>query len=197
MGSSDSSGGRNNAATISGPTIGNMNTSLCGWILNIEGAGLLSLSCSNNTADAPLFLANRMAEGRNKRAVKVFYNRVQELCRSNSKTIYAPCGAGVSASTFYLMCPGGAADFCRHPHPVSDSVLLMPLLDGIGRKWRGDMKTFHILKASLIALALLRVPNVFAANRGQLHVSSPEDVAGQTLNAGDIHRPMGGRRPER
>jgi hypothetical protein len=68
---------------------------------------------------------------------------------------------------------------------VSDSVLFTPLLDGIGRKWRGDMKTFHILKTSLIALALLPVPNVFAANRGQLHVSSPEDVAGQTLDAGD------------
>jgi hypothetical protein len=41
MGSSDSSGGHSNATTISGPIIGNMNTSLCGWILNIEGAGLL------------------------------------------------------------------------------------------------------------------------------------------------------------
>jgi hypothetical protein len=47
------------------------------------------------------------------------------------------------------------------------------------------MKTYHILKSSLIALALLPVPNMFAANRGPLHVSSPEDVAGQTLNAGD------------
>jgi hypothetical protein len=66
-----------------------------------------------------------------------------------------------------------------------DPVLFTPLLDGIGRKWRGDMKTFHILRSSLIALALLPPPNVFAANRGQLHVSSPEDVAGQTLDAGD------------
>jgi hypothetical protein len=63
--------------------------------------------------------------------------------------------------------------------------LFTPLLDEIGRKWRGDMKTFHILKCSLIVLALLPVPNLFAANRGPLHVSSPEDVAGQTLNAGD------------
>jgi len=47
------------------------------------------------------------------------------------------------------------------------------------------MNRFHILKSSLIALALLPVPNVFAANKGPLHVSSPEDVAGQTLNAGD------------
>jgi hypothetical protein len=47
------------------------------------------------------------------------------------------------------------------------------------------MKTYRILKSSLIALALLPVPNMFAANRGPLHVSSPEDVAGQTLNAGD------------
>jgi hypothetical protein len=109
IGSSDSSAGRSNAATISGPIIGNMNTSLRGWILNIDGAGLLSLSCSNNTADAPIFLANRMAEERNKRVVKVFYNRAQELCRSNSETIYARCGAGISASTFFFICPRGAA----------------------------------------------------------------------------------------
>ena len=79
------------------------------------------LSCSNNTGDVPIFLlvswANRMAEERNKRGVKVFYNRAQELCRSNSETIYAPYSAGISASTFYLICP-------RAPHPVSDSVLL-------------------------------------------------------------------------
>ena len=117
-----------------------------------------------------------MADEWNKRGVTVFYNRAQEPCRSNSETIYAPCGAGISASILYVR---GA------PHPVSNSVSFTPLLDGIGRKWRGDMKTFHILKTSLIALALLPVPNVFAANRGQLHVSSPEDVAGQTLDAGD------------
>ena len=71
------------------------------------------LSCSNNTGDVSIFLlaswSNRMAEERNKRGVKVFYNRAQELCRSNSETIYAPCGAGISASTFYLICPRGAA----------------------------------------------------------------------------------------
>jgi hypothetical protein len=61
----------------------------------------------------------------------------------------------------------------------------LPPLDGIGKKWREDMKTFRILRSSLIALALLPLPNVFAANRGPLHVSSPEDVAGQTLIAGD------------
>ena len=54
-----------------------------------------------------------------------------------------------------------------------------------GRNGEAICKTFHILNSSLIALALLPVPNVFAANRGPLHVSSPEDVAGQTLNAGD------------
>jgi hypothetical protein len=48
------------------------------------------------------------------------------------------------------------------------------------------MKTLRIfLKSSLIALALVPVPNVFAANRGSLHVTSPEDVAGQTLDPGD------------
>jgi hypothetical protein len=58
----------------------------------------LCLSCSNNTGDVPIFLlaswANRMAEERNKRGGKVFYNRAQELCRSNSETIYAPCRRG-------------------------------------------------------------------------------------------------------
>lgn len=48
------------------------------------------------------------------------------------------------------------------------------------------MKIFRIfLKSSLIALALVPVPNLFAANRGSLHVTSPEDVAGQTLDPGD------------
>jgi hypothetical protein len=47
------------------------------------------------------------------------------------------------------------------------------------------MKTSHIVKSLFIALVLLSVPNVFAANRGSLHVSSPEDVAGQPLGAGD------------
>ena len=76
------------------------------------------LSCSNNTGDVSIFLlaswSNRMAEERNKRGVKVFYNRAQELCRSNSETIYAPCGAGISASTFYLMCPRAKQTFSSH-----------------------------------------------------------------------------------
>jgi hypothetical protein len=50
-----------------------------------------------------------MADEWNKRGVTVFYNRAQEPCRSNSETIYAPCGAGISASTFFLICPRGAA----------------------------------------------------------------------------------------
>ena len=44
------------------------------------------------------------------------------------------------------------------------------------------MKTF--VKRLLIALALLPAANMFAANRGSLHVSSPEDVVGQTLEPG-------------
>ncbi len=47
------------------------------------------------------------------------------------------------------------------------------------------MKTSHILKSLLVALALLSVPSLFAANRGSLHVSSLEDVAGQPLEPGD------------
>jgi hypothetical protein len=48
-----------------------------------------------------------------------------------------------------------------------------------------DMKKFCISKGSLIVLVLLSVPNLFAANSGSLHVSSPEEVAGQILDAGD------------
>lgn len=47
------------------------------------------------------------------------------------------------------------------------------------------MKTIHTVKRGLIVLALLVTPNLFAANRGALHVSSPEEVAGQPLAAGD------------
>ena len=47
------------------------------------------------------------------------------------------------------------------------------------------MRAFRIVKRPLIALALLPVPNMFAANRGSLHVSSPEEVVGQRLEAGD------------
>jgi len=47
------------------------------------------------------------------------------------------------------------------------------------------MKRFRISKGSLIVFAMLSVPNLFAANSGSLHVSSPEEVAGQTLDAGD------------
>jgi hypothetical protein len=47
------------------------------------------------------------------------------------------------------------------------------------------MKTSQTLRISLTALALLTASNAFAANRGSLHVSSPEDVAGKQLAAGD------------
>jgi hypothetical protein len=47
------------------------------------------------------------------------------------------------------------------------------------------MKNFRVVKNVLLALAFLPVANVFAANKGSLHVSSPEDVEGQTLSTGD------------
>jgi hypothetical protein len=47
------------------------------------------------------------------------------------------------------------------------------------------MKTSHSVMRGLMILALVVTPNLFAANRGRLHVSSPEDVAGQPLAAGD------------
>ncbi len=47
------------------------------------------------------------------------------------------------------------------------------------------MKTSQTLKIPLAALALLVASSAFAANKGSLHVSSPEDVAGKQLAAGD------------
>jgi hypothetical protein len=47
------------------------------------------------------------------------------------------------------------------------------------------MKTLQTLRIPLTALALLAASNAYAANRGSLHVSSPEDVAGKQLAAGD------------
>jgi hypothetical protein len=47
------------------------------------------------------------------------------------------------------------------------------------------MKTSHIIKGLLLALALLPTANLFAENRGSLHVSVPEVVAGQPLDPGD------------
>jgi hypothetical protein len=47
------------------------------------------------------------------------------------------------------------------------------------------MKTSQILRIPLTALALLVASNAFAANRGSLHVSSPEGVAGKQLAVGD------------
>jgi hypothetical protein len=64
-------------------------------------------------------------------------------------------------------------------------LLSTPLLDGIGKENGENMKTLNTVKSTFIALALLSVPNMFAANRGSLHVSSPEEVAGQPLAAGD------------
>ena len=43
-------------------------------------------------------------------------------------------------------------------------------------------KTFH---GVLIGSAFLLAANAFAANKGTLHVSSPETVAGERLTAGD------------
>ncbi|HTZ58647.1 MAG TPA: hypothetical protein VMB49_11140 [Acidobacteriaceae bacterium] len=42
-----------------------------------------------------------------------------------------------------------------------------------------------MIKKISIALALIAVPSAFAANKGSLHVSSQEDLAGQTLIPGD------------
>ncbi len=47
------------------------------------------------------------------------------------------------------------------------------------------MKKLRMVKGVLLALAFLPAANVFAANKGSLHVSSPEDVVGQTLGTGD------------
>jgi hypothetical protein len=47
------------------------------------------------------------------------------------------------------------------------------------------MKASQTLRISLTVLAVLVASNAFAANRGSLHVSSPEDVAGKQLAAGD------------
>jgi hypothetical protein len=46
------------------------------------------------------------------------------------------------------------------------------------------MRTSQALRIPLTALALLVASSAFAANRGSLHVSSPEDVAGKQLAAG-------------
>jgi hypothetical protein len=47
------------------------------------------------------------------------------------------------------------------------------------------MKTSQTLRIPLAALALLAASSAFAANRGSLHVSSTEDVAGKQVAAGD------------
>jgi hypothetical protein len=48
-----------------------------------------------------------------------------------------------------------------------------------------NMKTSPVVKSLLFALALLAVPNLLAENKGSLHVSVPEIVAGQPLDPGD------------
>jgi hypothetical protein len=55
----------------------------------------------------------------------------------------------------------------------------------VPQKWRDDMKKFCFLKRALLALVLLPFANALAANKGSLHVASPEDVVGQTLGVGD------------
>jgi hypothetical protein len=47
------------------------------------------------------------------------------------------------------------------------------------------MKTSQTLRIPLAALAMLAASSAFAANRGSLHVSSTEDVAGKQVAAGD------------
>lgn len=47
------------------------------------------------------------------------------------------------------------------------------------------MRAPQIIKKLSIALALVSVPSAFAANKGSLHVSYQEDLAGQTLTPGD------------
>ena len=66
---------------------------------------------------------------------------------------------------------------------AADDLVLasMPLPD-IGKGNGEGMKT---LKRLSIALVFLSVSNLFAANKGSLHVSSPEEVAGQPLAPGD------------
>jgi hypothetical protein len=44
------------------------------------------------------------------------------------------------------------------------------------------IKTFH---GMVMGSAVLLAANAFAANKGALHVSSPETVAGERLTAGD------------
>jgi len=59
-----------------------------------------------------------------------------------------------------------------------------PPSGGDAKEMGEDMLKLHTWKSSVILLALL-TSNAFAANRGSLHVSSPEDVAGEHLAAGD------------
>jgi hypothetical protein len=47
------------------------------------------------------------------------------------------------------------------------------------------MKSLKSLKGTLTCLTLLLATNAFAANKGSLHVSAPENVAGEQLAAGD------------
>jgi hypothetical protein len=47
------------------------------------------------------------------------------------------------------------------------------------------METLKSLKGTLTCFTLLLATNAFAANKGSLHVSAPENVAGERLAAGD------------
>jgi hypothetical protein len=48
-----------------------------------------------------------------------------------------------------------------------------------------EMRIFRFAKSVLLALAFLPAAGAFAANKGSMHISSPEDLAGQTLDVGD------------
>lgn len=47
------------------------------------------------------------------------------------------------------------------------------------------MKTSSVLKCSLLGLGLAMATSAIAADKGSLHVSAPEEVAGERLAVGD------------
>ena len=53
------------------------------------------------------------------------------------------------------------------------------------------MKLSKSFQGVLIGSAFLLATDAFAANKGTLHVSSPEIVAGGTTGGGGLHRPLG------
>jgi hypothetical protein len=100
---------------------------------------------------------------------------------------------GPSIGSDFLSCSHAAADVLTPLQAARDSVLPVSMISGRNGE---DMKKFWISKSPVIALALLSVPSLFAANIGSLHVSSPEEVAGQTLDAGDYRVRWEGHGPD-